>query len=291
MALRRSDPALASYLQSIAAHPLLDAEQERALARRYGNGGDLAAREKLILANLRLVVSIAQQYRGRGVPLMDLIEAGNIGLIHAVEEFDPERGNRLSTFATWWIERAVRREVSTSVRTVRIPAYLFEVIARAKHTAARLEQERGGRPAMEEVIERMQLNPGLASALKRAMQARTASLSATVQGGPGDGETSLASLLEDVRSARPDEQVLNAMELERLRNVLDSIDQREAHILSLRFGLGEGEARTLQQIGRELGLSRERVRQIEKAALEKLKQALEGDVGPADGRSEKPSTT
>ncbi|MBS3763495.1 MAG: sigma-70 family RNA polymerase sigma factor, partial [Planctomycetes bacterium] len=142
----RGKSGLQKYLSRIGEYELLDREQEQKLSRQYRNEGDTKAREELIVRNLRLVVSIAKRFQGRGVPFVDLIEEGNIGLMRAIERFDPDRGNRFSTFATWWIERSVRRAISSSARTVRLPAYMFEMVARAKQTALKLEDELGRAP-------------------------------------------------------------------------------------------------------------------------------------------------
>jgi len=262
-------------MAEISRFPLMEMEQERQVARMVREG-NAEARIQMITSNLRLVVSIARDYRGRGVPLMDLIEEGNLGLLEAVERFDPERGYRFSTYATWWIRRAITRAVNTSARTVRIPAYVVEMVARAKQAYLKQEAKLGRTPSMEEVASYMELSRERLVLLKRAMQAQvTASLEDYV-GAPGEGkQVPLGTLLEDYRSERPDEKFFTRVELRTLGRMLEAMDEREARILALRFGLGSEAPRTLEEVGQMEGLSRERVRQIEKKALQKLKKAME----------------
>ncbi|NLW49376.1 MAG: RNA polymerase sigma factor RpoD/SigA [Candidatus Brocadiaceae bacterium] len=269
------ESALAAYLREVAAHPLLTKDRERELAVAHRRDGDAGARERLILSNLRLVVSIAREYAGRGVELTDLIAEGNLGLLHAVDRFDPERGVRFSTHATWWIRRAIRRAVRSSARTIRIPAYMADIVARAKQTQAELQGRLGREPSMEELADEMALSGPRALFLQRALAAEPASLYENLGDGP-ESDMSLAAMLAAPESDRPDRLVFERMEMEALRGVLEAIDEREARILSLRFGLGEDGPLTLRAAGRRMGLSRERVRQIEKEALGKLKEALGG---------------
>lgn len=278
MVSRRSQSGLQSYLSGIGQYHLLSREEEQELARRYRDEDDESARQALIQSNLRLVVSIAKKFRGRGLPLVDLIEEGNIGLIRAVERFDPERGNRFSTFATWWIERCIRRGLSSNSRTVRIPAYMFELVAHAKRSAMKLEDELGRRPTMDEIAKSLDLKPETGKLLRKAMHGRTTSLSTPLSGGNEDGDpTSLGSMLEDRESPHPDEVVLTEIELEKLKELILSIDERDARILTLRYGLNSDVPKTLSEIGDIIGLSRERVRQLEMRALKRLKRALGGE--------------
>jgi RNA polymerase primary sigma factor len=271
----RQDPVLSAYLREVGAHPLLTREQEHDLAVRLFRDGDGAAREQIILRNLRLVVSIAREYGGRGVDLMDLIAEGNLGLLHAVDRFDPDRGVRFGTYATWWIRRAIRRAVSSSARTVRIPAYMVEIVARAKQAQTSLRDRRGRAPTMAEVAEELELSMPRALFLQRALAAETTSIYEDLTDG-GQPEMSLAAVLAGPESEQPDRVVFDHMEMDALRDLLDAIDEREARILSLRFGMAEDGPQTLREVGRRMGLSRERVRQIEKHALGKLKEALSG---------------
>lgn len=275
-----SDQGLSGYLSRIGSYPLLDRESEHELASRYRRDGDPKARDKLIVSNLRLVVSIAKHFKGRGLPIMDLVEEGNVGLMKAVDRFDPDKGVRFSTLATWWIERAVRRALYSSVRTVRVPAYMFEIIARAKETALLLEDEMGRPPEMGEIAERMALKKRTAVLLQRAMRGRTQSLSAPLAGPYSDANATLDAVLEDKSAGTPEEIVLGEMEHEALRRMLRSIDRRDARILALRFGLDDEAPRTLKEIGKIVGISRERVRQLESRALQRLKAALESGRSP-----------
>lgn len=280
---------LQSYLSGIGEYDLLTKEQEQDLAHRYRDEDEEEARQILIQSNLRLVVSIAKKFRRRGLPLIDLIEEGNIGLIEAVERFDPDRGNRFSTYATWWIERCIRRALSNNARTVRIPAYMFELVAHAKRTAMKLEDELDRHPTMEEVAEKMDIKPERAKLLRKAMNGRTTSLSAPVSGGSNEGDfTTLGNMLEDRDSPHPDEAVLDEMELETLHELIDSIDEREARILQLRFGLNSDSPQTLSEVGEAVGLSRERVRQLEIQAIKRLRKSFTGqtDLDEAEDEAE-----
>lgn len=267
------DAALRQYLREVGRYPLLTKEEEGELGRRIVRDGDRRAKERLILCNLRLVASIAKGFTGRVLDLMDLIEEGNLGLLHAVERFDPTRGFRFSTYATWWILRATRRAVNTSARTIRIPTYMVEVVAGAKRAQAALRDELRREPTMREVANRLGLKGTRAQLLRRAMSAETLSI---YEGAPGAGapEVSLAAVLRSRDTARPDQATFDKMELQTLAHLLETIDEREARILALRFGLGKGTPKTLRETGRRVGLSRERVRQIEKSALRRLKEAM-----------------
>jgi len=275
------DSNLADYLNRIGRHPLLDRDREREVARRYRDHGDTEARDLLIVSNLRLVVSIAKRYRRRGLSLMDMIEEGNLGLMRAADHFDPELGYRFSTYATAWIKRAIRRALYSSVRTIRLPAYMFEIVARAKQTSLRLQEELGREPTVEQVARRMQLDRRTALLLKRAMRCRTTSLSASVRDARGGEAVPLEAVLADERATPPDEIVLDETERSALMRMIESIDGREARILRLRFGLDHQQPKTLNQIGKMVGLSRERVRQIERRALVRLKDALESGGPPS----------
>ena len=272
---RDSDSGLGGYLKRIGRYTLLSREEEVELAGRYQKKHALEARDQLILCNLRLVVSIAKKFQGRGLPLVDLIEEGNLGLMRAVERFDPNKGNRFSTFATWWIERAIRRALRASTHTVRIPGYMFEIISRAKRTSMQLEQTLDRRPTMDEVAEHMGLKPDTALLMKQAMRSRTASLATPLGETEEETEGSLGMILEDREAGRPEDIVMGEMEHQLLHRVIGSIDEREAKILTLRYGLEEGPPKTLSEIGKVMGLSRERVRQLEQRALHRLKEAME----------------
>lgn len=258
------------YLRQINETPLLTAEQEKEVAIRIREGTDPrdreAARDRMVRSNLRLVVNIAKHYVNRGLALADLIEEGNVGLLKAVQGFDPHHGNRFSTYATWWIKQAIKRALLNCSQNVRIPAYMVETVARWKQTTAKLTEELGREPEPEEVAARMQLPARKLRILKRAVRA----LQAGTQSTGDDGNTTLAEMLEDTRARRPEESFFDALELDVLRKLLGRISDREARVLRLRFGLDNTEPMTLRDIGEQIGLTRERVRQIEREALNKL---------------------
>ncbi|MHC4938193.1 MAG: sigma-70 family RNA polymerase sigma factor [Planctomycetota bacterium] len=267
---------LNAYLREINRVDLLTAEEEKALARRIQEMGDLEAREHMIKANLRLVVSIAKHYTGRGLTLMDLIEEGNIGLMRAVEKFDPNEDTRFSTYATWWIKQSVRRALVNTVKTVRIPSYLVEVITRMRHAQRVLHQELGREPSVKELAARMEIPEENLRVLRRAIRAEQT----------GSGTVSLDSLptandtIIDEAMMQPDEVFFKRYDLDRVDELLGSVSDREAMILRLRFGLDAEikEPLTLKEIGKRIGLTRERVRQIEAEALRRLHRIINSDT-------------
>lgn len=264
------DPSLQQYLHEINEFDLLTAEEERDLGGRVQKG-DADARERMIKSNLRLVVSIAKDYMNRGLGMLDLIEEGNLGLLRAVEGYRPEEGFRFSTYATWWIRQAVRRALTNTAKTIRIPAYMVEMIARLKTVSAKLEEKLERHPSVEEVADEMDLPSEKISMIKRAIRAGTAQAA----GEEPDATLTLGDLIRDEKAKTPDEELFDAFELDRLQKLLDVIDEREAMILKLRYGLEDIEPMTLREIGDKLKITRERVRQIEKAALVKLNAELQ----------------
>lgn len=253
--------------------PLLTPEEELALGRRI-QGGDLAAREHMIRANLRLVVSVAKMYTERGLSLQDLIAEGNIGLMKAAEKFDPNAGCRFSTYGTWWIKQSIRRALTNTVKPVRVPSYMSELISRWRVVSQELGYLLGRAPTVEEVAEELGIPEDNWPLLKRTI---------VVSGlGPQislDLLTQGHDTVEDGGTQTPDEQLLNADLIAKLGELLDVIDEREATILRLRYGLGsgDGETMTLKEIGKVVGLTRERVRQIEQEALKKLYGVMSDD--------------
>ena len=275
MARRATHSDLEVYLRQINEVGLLTAVEEKELGWRIVNENDPAAKDHMIRANLRLVVSISKHYTNRGLPLADLIEEGNVGLIRAVEGFDPAQGARFSTYASWWIKQAIKRTLINAVQPIHIPAYMVELIAKWKDATRRLEYELGRPPTMHELAETLAISPRKLKIIRRAMLASRA----PSQGPVGEhGETiDFAEFFEDTRTKLPEAEVERTEEFETIMQLLESIGERDAKVLRLRFGL-EGQAPlTLKQIGEEVGLTRERVRQIEVDALRKLLMRLKDD--------------
>jgi RNA polymerase primary sigma factor len=268
-----AERCLETYLQEINEVPLLTPPEELALGRRI-QAGDLAAREHMIRANLRLVVSVAKMYTERGLSLQDLIAEGNIGLMKAAEKFDPNAGCRFSTYGTWWIKQSIRRALTNTVKSVRVPSYMSELISRWRTVSHELAYLLGRAPTVEEVAEELGIPEDNWPLLKRTI---------TVSGmGPQislDVLTQGQDTVEDAGTQAPDEQLLNADLIAKLGELLDVIDEREATILRLRYGLGtdDGMSMTLKEIGKVVGLTRERVRQIEQEALKKLYGVMSDD--------------
>jgi len=267
------ESTLQLYLEEINATPLLTADQEKELARRIIHHSDPEARDRMIRSNLRLVVNIAKKYSKRGMPLSDLIEEGNLGLLRAVEGFDPEIGSRFSTYASWWIKQTIKRALINSVQPIHIPAYMVEMIARWKQASLELEEQLGRSPTLDEMSQALEMPPRKVKIVRRAVNAFTA----PAQMPAGDDAWSLSELLEDERTPRPEEVIFNADELQTIRQLMNEIDGREAEVLRLRFGLDMEQPLTLKEIGKKIGLTRERIRQIEKEALGKLNEFLTAD--------------
>ncbi len=274
MSRSRVKTGLEMYLHQIDEVDLLTGDQEKELARKIINDNCPASRERMIRANLRLVVSIAKRYQRRGMTLQDLIEEGNLGLLKAVENFDPDMGARFSTYGTWWIKQAIKRALINAVQPIHIPAYMVELIAKWKRASRELEDHLGRHPEVQELAEHMELTPKKIRMIKKAVRA---SQRPGQSGGSDDTAPTLAATLEDESTLSPDEQVLKDDELRTISVLLDAIDDREATILRLRYGLDGNEPLTLKEIGGVIGLTRERVRQIEIDALRKLNEKLESD--------------
>jgi RNA polymerase primary sigma factor len=274
-----SDTAIHSelqlYLKQINETPLLSADEEKALGWRIINDNDLSARDRMVRANLRLVVSICKNFVNRGLTLADLIEEGNIGLIRAVEGFDPAQGARFSTYASWWIKQAVRRTLINATQPIHIPAYMVELIARWKEAFRDLEEELGRQPSMQEIAKRMKLPLRKVQIIRRALRASHSRSHAPVD---GEGETiDFGDMFQDTRNAQPDDRVADDDEYRMVLKLINAIDERDARVLKLRYGLEGQEPLTLKEIGHEVGLTRERVRQIEVEALRKIQLQLLDD--------------
>lgn len=268
------DHGLDTYLSDINEVPLLTAQEEVDLSKRIQRG-DADAREHMIRANLRLVVSIAKNYVNRGLSFMDLIEEGNIGLMKAVEKFDHKAGCRFSTYATWWIKQGIRRSLVNTVKTVRVPSYMSEIVSRWKATAMELTYRLGRTATTGEIAEQLELPEGNWDVVRDTVQSSAQPMHTMTD----EGGASFADAIEDTNSPSPEETILEAMELGRMHELLDKLDTREARILRMRFGLGGKDPMTLKAIGKRFGLTRERVRQMEQQALDKLAKVMSREFG------------
>ena len=260
------DDPVRMYLKEIGQIRLLSAEEEVDLAKRVSEG-DQAAKNKLTEANLRLVVSIAKKYSGRGLHILDLIQEGNTGLIRAVDKFDWTKGNKFSTYATWWIRQAITRAIADQARTIRVPVHMVEVINKATRCNRKLVQELGREPTVEEIAAELGLP------VEKIIEAnRTAADTLSLDTPVGDEEdTSIGSFVEDERTPGPADATSNAMLAEALKEILDTLTEREADVLRMRFGMFDGRTHTLEEVGQIFGVTRERIRQIENKAIRKLR--------------------
>ena len=259
------EPGIETYFKDINRIALLTGDEEKSLARKIQKG-DQAARELMIKANLRLVVSIAKNYVDRGLSLMDLIEEGNLGLLKAVERFNPDAGCRFSTYATWWIKQSIKRALIDTVKTVRIPSYMVEIISKWKNTASNLSIKLGRQPTIEEIAEVMEIPLENLGIIKTAIRASNSS-SQTIS---LENMWTLSEILEDKNVKQPHQILVDDSETELIEKLLGLIEVRDARILRMRYGLDNGDPMTLKEIGERVNLSRERVRQIENEALKKL---------------------
>ena len=263
------DP-IKAYLKDVRHIPLLTAEEEIELSRRV-HKGDREARNKMIRSNLRLVISIAKRYTGLGVPLSDLIEEGNIGLMKSVEKFDPEKGFRFSTYAAWWIKQGISRAVIDQGKLIRVPVYMNEEILKYKKVVEELTHKLKRKPRIGEIAKKLQTTVDKVRELDNAI-ARMSSLDAPI-GEDGDGQ--VMDIIEDESLASPDEHLEIFFNKERAHSFLDMLNERERKILNLRFGLIDGKTHTLAEIAKQMGVSRERVRQIEAATIRKIRGIVE----------------
>ena len=260
------DDPVRMYLKEIGQIKLLTAEEEVELAKMVSEGSQYA-KNKLTEANLRLVVSIAKKYSGRGLHILDLIQEGNTGLIRAVDKFDWTKGNKFSTYATWWIRQAITRAIADQARTIRVPVHMVEVINKATRCNRKLVQELGREPTVEEIAAELNLP------VEKIIEAnRTAADTLSLDTPVGDEEdTSIGSFVEDERTPGPADATSNAMLAEALKEILDTLTEREADVLRMRFGMYDGRTHTLEEVGQIFGVTRERIRQIENKAIRKLR--------------------
>jgi RNA polymerase primary sigma factor len=262
---------LESYLNEINETPLLSAEEEKQLALRIAEG-DQEARDHMIRANLRLVVSIARGYTGKGLGIQDLIAEGNMGLVRAVEGFDASRGTRFSTYASHWIKQSIRLAVIKTGKTIRLPAYMNELLVKWRRANAILQDKLGRAPTNEEIAARLNLSKKKLAIIQKAIRIYNAAPQED-----GDGTVSIDETLFDENSRTPQANMQEADDLRQVMGLLGQMDQREAKVLRLRFGLDGEDPKTLKEIGDRLGLTRERVRQIETEALAKLRDRMQCD--------------
>lgn len=269
MARLDSDSSLRVYLREISKTDLLTPAEEVELAARIKRG-DKEARAHMIKANLRLVVKIAQDYAGYGLPLADLISEGNIGLMKAVERFDPEKGGKLSTYAAWWIKQSIKRALANQSKTIRLPVHMVDKIAKMRRISMILTEVIGREPTDEELAEELGIPRKKLALLKRASQ-RPTSLDAPVNEGES---TDYSEIIGDERAINPLDALADKNLHNQLDDLLDVLDEREHRIIDARFGLNGKKPMTLEEVGREFGVTRERIRQLQNVALEKMRKAL-----------------
>ncbi len=265
-----SDDSVRLYLREIGKIPLLSSEEELELAQRVV-AGDKKAKDKMAEANMRLVVSIAKRYSGRGLDFLDLIQEGNTGLLRAVEKFDPDKGFKFSTYATWWIRQAITRAIADQARTIRIPVHMVETINKLLRTQRRMTQELNREPTIDELAKELEMEPEKIEYVIKIKQ-DISSLDAGV-GRDGDEEESvLGDFIEDEDTISPEDSATNQLLKEKVQEVLSSLSDREQKIVRMRFGLDTGKSHTLEEVGQEFAVTRERIRQIEAKALAKLRK-------------------
>ena len=265
-----SDDSVRLHLREIGKIPLLSAEEELALAQRVVKG-DKKAKDKMAEANMRLVVSIAKRYSGRGLDFLDLIQEGHTGLLRAVEKFDPDKGFKFSTYATWWIRQAITRAIADQARTIRIPVHMVETINKLLRTQRRMTQELNREPTIEELAKELEMEPERVEYVIKIKQ-DISSLDAGVGRDGEDEDSVLGDFIEDEDGATPEESASSQLLKEQVQSVLSTLSEREQKIIKMRFGLENGKSHTLEEVGQEFAVTRERIRQIEAKALAKLRK-------------------
>lgn len=265
-----SDDSVRLYLREIGKIPLLTTEEELELAQRVV-AGDKRAKDKMAEANMRLVVSIAKRYSGRGLDFLDLIQEGNTGLLRAVEKFDPDKGFKFSTYATWWIRQAITRAIADQARTIRIPVHMVETINKLLRTQRRMTQELNREPTIEELGKELEMEPEKVEYVMKIKQDIT-SLDAGVGRDGEDEDSVLGDFIEAEEGVAPEESAASQLLKEQVQSILGTLSDREQKILKMRFGLDSGKSHTLEEVGQEFAVTRERIRQIEAKALAKLRK-------------------
>jgi RNA polymerase primary sigma factor len=265
-----SDDSVRLYLREIGKFPLLTAEEELNLSRKAA-AGDKKAKDKMAEYNMRLVVSIAKRYSGRGLDFLDLIQEGNTGLLRAVEKFDPEKGFKFSTYATWWIRQAITRAIADQARTIRIPVHMVETINKLLRTQRRMTQELNREPTIEELAKELEMEPDKVEYVIKIKQDIT-SLDAGVGRDGEDEDSVLGDFIEDEDGETPETSAANQLLKEQVQAILSTLSEREQKIVRMRFGLDNGKSHTLEEVGQEFAVTRERIRQIEAKALAKLRK-------------------
>ena len=265
-----SDDSVRLYLREIGKIPLLSAGEEMDLARRIVEG-DKKAKDKMAEANMRLVVSIAKRYSGRGLDFLDLIQEGNTGLLRAVEKFDPDKGFKFSTYATWWIRQAITRAIADQARTIRIPVHMVETINKLLRTQRRMTQELNREPTIEELSKELDMEPEKIEYVIKIKQ-DISSLDAGVGRDGEDDDSVLQDFIVDEDTVSPEDSASNQLLKEQVQEILSSLSDREQKIVRMRFGLDNGKNHTLEEVGQEFAVTRERIRQIEAKALAKLRK-------------------
>ena len=263
------DTNIGLYLREISQVPLLTPKEEIKLAAQIKRGSK-KAREKMITANLRLVVKIAHDFSNYGLPLLDLVSEGNIGLMKAVERFDPMKGGKLSTYASWWIKQSIKRALANQSKTIRLPVHLVDKIGKIRRVSAQMTEELGREPSNDELAEELGLSEAKVAHLKN-VAVRPASLDAKIN---ADDDTAFGDLVSDERAEDPFAALRDKDLREEVGDLLDVLDPRERKIISFRFGLGGGKERTLEEVGHKFGVTRERIRQLQNIALLKMRKAL-----------------